>query len=167
MRDPSESRVPGPAEESNLGRRSEVSEGGFASDNTRTDATHRRYEAQIEMLKIKSKEAEIFTNNGMRTIALFLAVTGALLKFALDAHATEDLRLVLSVMGLVTSSLLLLASLVAAKHRQLLKHELDELRLALLGDCAEERLTGILNLIIGALGLAVAALISWILVFAL
>lgn len=167
MSNPSESRTTGTAEVSQQGRMSELPEMGFTSGNAHPDTMRRTNEAQLELLKLKSKEAEVFTNNGMRTITLFLAVTGALLKFSLDANSTTDLRLVLSVMGLVTSFLLLLASYVATKHRQLLRNELNELRQSLLGDCSEERLTGILNLIIGAFGLAVAAVISWILVLAL
>lgn len=134
----------------------------IGNDSRAFSGSGKDFTTNLELLKLKSKEAELFTSNIVRTIALFLAVTGGLLKFALDRNATENLRMALSVMGLVTSLLVLLACYLGERYRRSLKEELNSLKLALRRDASAERLTGIFNLVVGAVGLAVTALMGWI-----
>lgn len=119
-------------------------------------------DVELELLKLKSEEAAALANNAVRTISIYLAVTGGLLKFAFDTNATPQLRIALSVMGIVTSALLILAGYFGERHRRCLRQELNSLRVSLLKGASDERVLGVRHFVIGAFGLGFPALIGWI-----
>jgi hypothetical protein len=116
----------------------------------------------VEVLKLKSSEAGTFMTNILRVEALYLAITGALLKFALDANATPPLRSALSWLGLSLAGLLWLAALFAELYRRTLLRDFALIHEKLqLSGIAPDFETGIRLGIVGIAAMNLAIIGGW------
>jgi hypothetical protein len=85
----------------------------------------------LELLKQKQSDAASLVGYVIRGLTLYLAVTGALFKFALDRDSTTDLRLALSVMGLGMCLLGYAMVVMAERVRPALQADLNTLMTSL------------------------------------
>ncbi len=91
--------------------------------SNRPSVTTSTQDPYIELLKLKSSEAGTFMTNILKVETLYLAITGALLKFALDLNATPALRAALSWLGLTLAGFLWLAAWFAELYRRTLRRD--------------------------------------------
>ncbi len=54
----------------------------------------------FELLKEKSQEIRDFFAHYLKAITIYVAITGALLKFSLDKNSTPELKAILSIFGI-------------------------------------------------------------------
>ncbi|HWM90398.1 MAG TPA: hypothetical protein VN493_06490 [Thermoanaerobaculia bacterium] len=115
----------------------------------------------LEILKLKTAETASLQSNIVKVIGLYLAVTGALLKFALEGAATEELRAALSYMGTLVSLLTLMACVFAERYRRTLKQEIARIYTVLNVDHLVEGLPGVKYAIWLSFSLAISTLGGW------
>lgn len=81
----------------------------------------------LEILKQKLAKADGLMAHYMRAFAFYLAITGALLKFSLDASSTHSLRVALSGFGIIMSLLAIMVSILGERLRRAVKSDIEEL----------------------------------------
>ncbi len=74
----------------------------IASETLET-RTSRQCADHGDLLKEKAREVQEVLSQFLKGVALYVAITGALLKFSLDKNATPELRLALSILGILVS----------------------------------------------------------------
>lgn len=75
-------------------------------------------DALLELFRLKSQEYAALLTHIIRSFAIFVAVVGAVFKFALDSSSTPTLRLALSIFGLVTCCIIWAAAFCAELYRR-------------------------------------------------
>ncbi len=74
-----------------------------------------RRSTALELFKDRAEEARRLYSESLKATAIFTAVVGALLKFAYDEKSTEDLRLIMTMFGILISILGFLSCLLGLK----------------------------------------------------
>jgi hypothetical protein len=96
-------------------------------DGSRVGLAQARTDALRELLKAKYQEGADLLTHYLRAFVIYVAVTGALLKFALDEHATTTLLIAMAALGLAISALGC-AMLGLGEHlRRLIRSDIDNL----------------------------------------
>ena len=81
-----------------------------------------------ELLRQKTDEANALLGHYIRSYTVYLAVTGALVKFALDENSNAELQRAMSLLGLLTSAAGLLVCIFGERLRRALVSDLQTLR---------------------------------------
>ena len=116
----------------------------------------------MELLKQKQAEAVGLLATYIRAYTVFLAITGAMLKFALDASSTPELRQALCALGLASCACAFLAAVFGEKLRRDTRSRIQELLAELHVDVEPDNLRGILYTTITATVLSLFILGGWI-----
>jgi hypothetical protein len=85
----------------------------------------------LELLKQTQAESDFVLGSAIKTFTIFLAIMGALFKFALDQNSTPDLRNALSALGVCICALSFVTIWFSEKVRRLLRKDLTQLHHAL------------------------------------
>jgi hypothetical protein len=116
----------------------------------------------IETLKQKQNDASALIGHYVKAFTIFVAVTGGLIKFALDQNATAQLRNALSMMGIGVSVLALFVCIMGHKLRQTAHAEIGRLYAELHIPIEPEPLTALkFTTVVGVL-CAFLSLLGWI-----
>ena len=78
----------------------------------------------IDLLRLKGEEAHHLVTYSLNGVVLFLGITGALAKFALDANSTPPLRSILTCFGLAICVLGFFCCWLAARVRRAIETDL-------------------------------------------
>ena len=78
-----------------------------------------------DMLKQKTDEATQLQGHYIRAFTVYLAITGGLLKFALDQNATPQLKSAMGLLGLLISCSGLLACLFGERLRRTMESDIS------------------------------------------
>jgi hypothetical protein len=114
----------------------------------------------VELLRQKTDESATLLGHYIRSYTVYLAVTGALVKFAFDANSTPQLRRAMIILGFLISAAGLLVCVFGESVRRTLAADLRMLRQrAGLPELASDLLaikytviTGVVFIIIATLG---------------
>jgi hypothetical protein len=124
------------------------------------EATRRQVLEQL--LKQKQDEAAGLLSTYVKAYAVFLAITGAMLKFALDANATPTLREALCLLGIASCTCAFMAGVFGERLRRDTRVRLQEF-LDLLGVNLEaDQLQGVMYTTITGVAFTVFILGGWL-----
>jgi hypothetical protein len=119
----------------------------------------------MELLRQKQNEASGLLASYIRAYALFLAITGAMLKFALDASSTHELRQALCFLGLASCACAFLAGIFGEKLRRDTRQRLNELLEGLGVNLEPDEMRSVLYTTIVGNVFSVFILLGWLYVF--
>lgn len=80
----------------------------------------------LEILKQKLEEAKGLLSHYIRAYAIYLAITGGLLKFSLDANSTPQLTIALAWLGIACSVVAFVVCILGEKLRRSIQQDLSQ-----------------------------------------
>ena len=134
-------------------------------DDAQADSSCGRRQIMEELLKQKQSEAAALLATYLRAYAIFLAITGAMFKFALDANATSELRQALCLLGFASCICAFMAGVFGEKLRRDTRSRLQELLDGLGVRIEADHLRGIMYTTITGMVFTVFILAGWIYIF--
>ena len=116
----------------------------------------------LELLKQNQNDGSALIGHYVKAFTIFVAVTGGLIKFALDQNATESLRKALSMMGLGVSVLALLVCIMGHRLRRTVHAEIGRLYTELHIPMEPEPLSALKFTIVVGVLCGLLSLLGWI-----
>jgi hypothetical protein len=116
----------------------------------------------LELLKQKQTEAATVVSYCIKGFTVFLAITGALFKFALDASATPELRNVLSWMGLSVCAIGFIACVCAVRLRRTVQSDLQDLFNALSVPLRRDAIMAVVYIVVVGVVFALVCVVGWV-----
>jgi hypothetical protein len=135
------------------------------NDETARESPHTRLRVMEELLKQKQSEAAGLLATYLRAYAIFLAITGGMLKFALDANATHELRQALCLLGFASCVCAFLAGVFGELLRRDTRARLSELLGGLYVRIEADDLRGLMYTTITGVLFSVFIFIGWVYIF--
>jgi hypothetical protein len=119
-------------------------------------------EVTFELLKMKIEEGANLVTHYLRAYAFFLAITGVLLKFALDQSATAELRKVMCIFGIMLCLIGFLVCYFGESLRKKIVEDISNLSSRLQAPILASNLATIRYIVIAAVWFTLSVLIVWI-----
>ena len=134
-------------------------------DDEKSAAANARRQVLEELLKQKQSESAGLLGTYVRAYAIFLAITGAMLKFALDTNSTRELRHALCLLGFASCVCAFLAGVFGEQLRRDTRGRLQEFLDALRVDIEADQLRGLMYTTITGVLFSVFIFAGWIYIF--
>jgi len=120
-----------------------------------------RQKMSLEILRIKFEEAKSYNTISVTAFTIYLAINGVLLKYAFEKDIAPSLPIVLSIIGVATSTLYIAVALFKNLVRQQLEKDVAHLNESLGCPLVAKQLTGLRYISVGTGSFSVFALVGW------
>jgi len=119
-------------------------------------------EVTFHLLKLKLDEGTNLVGHYLKAYAFFLAITGVLLKFALDDHAAGEMRKVMCAFGILLCLLGFLVCYFGESLRRKLRKDICSLSELLQAPVLDSNLSTIKYIVIAAVCFTLSVLTMWV-----
>jgi len=130
--------------------------------NLNPPTTQASQEVILEILKHKMDEGKTLITHYLRAFTIFIAITGALLKFAFDSNSTPHLRIALCWMGVFLSVFGLFVCYLGEKLRRTIRNDIARIHEILSVPLEPDSLTTVLLTTLASVFFVTLLLGGWI-----
>ncbi|MCA1592798.1 MAG: hypothetical protein LC754_09145 [Acidobacteria bacterium] len=117
----------------------------------------------LEILKQKFEEGKSYATISVTTFTVYLAINGVLLKYSLDKDIAPAIPIVLSIVGIATSTLYVAVSIFVKFVRDNLARDIDHLNQRLGNPLISKQFSGLSYISISTGTFSFFGLVGWIL----